>query len=327
MASNIADATNPRDHLYGIYGLVADSRDEALKPDYNKPVEEVYIQTTRHIMTRDKSLVLLYDAGIYHPSRLPTLPSWVPNYNVPRGSTRLDIKGYHAAGNIEPKMEWDDSTSNLTVSGIILDSIELMTLESLSIVHMEPNDTARVFRFFNNVLLLVKTYNSAPMFTSKIDKETTWRTLLANLVRDSTGKEVPGKEYGDQYEGLEYFISHLDEFSGLYISVWYTTDPEKVEKMDIYKKALQFFLESITYIPGRRVAATMDGRLALVPLSTCIGDKLCVIMGTPAPLILRPVVPSESGEEKFSLVGECYAHGLMYGEALELGEMRDIVLQ
>lgn len=71
----------------------------------------------------------------------------------------------------------------------------------------------------------------------------------------------------------------------------------------------------------------MDGRLALVPLSTCIEDKLCIIMGTPAPLIVRPVVPSESGEEKFSLVGECYAHGLMYGEALELGEMRDIVLQ
>jgi hypothetical protein len=33
------------------------------------------------------------------------------------------------------------------------------------------------------------------------------------------------------------------------------------------------------------------------------------------------------GQEKFLLVGEYYAHGIMEGEALEIRETRDIVLQ
>jgi hypothetical protein len=41
------DATDPRDRIYGLYGIAADSMDEELTPDYNKTVEEVYIPTAR----------------------------------------------------------------------------------------------------------------------------------------------------------------------------------------------------------------------------------------------------------------------------------------
>lgn len=73
-------ATNPRDHIYGVYGIVSDATDEELKADYGAPVEEIYVKTTKYLISRNKSLRLLSDSGIYAPSRLD-VPSWVPNYN------------------------------------------------------------------------------------------------------------------------------------------------------------------------------------------------------------------------------------------------------
>ncbi|KAH6676834.1 hypothetical protein B0J14DRAFT_652241 [Halenospora varia] len=41
--SRIRQATDLHDKLYALFGLVTDIPDNALKPDYSKPVDEVYI--------------------------------------------------------------------------------------------------------------------------------------------------------------------------------------------------------------------------------------------------------------------------------------------
>jgi hypothetical protein len=47
-----------------------------------------------------------------------------------------------------------------------------------------------------------------------------------------------------------------------------------------------------------------------------VGDIVSVLLGGRLPFLLRPTV----GSEQFTLVGNCYVHGIMYGEALEEGE-------
>ncbi|KAF8863011.1 hypothetical protein BDZ45DRAFT_738690 [Acephala macrosclerotiorum] len=42
------------------------------------------------------------------------------------------------------------------------------------------------------------------------------------------------------------------------------------------------------------------------------GDIVCVLLGTNLPTILRPNLPGTT----FSIIGHCYIHGLMHGEAL-----------
>ncbi len=44
------------------------------------------------------------------------------------------------------------------------------------------------------------------------------------------------------------------------------------------------------------------------------GDLVCVFLGGRTPYILRP-----AKEHKYRFVGECYFHGIMYGEALDEG--------
>jgi hypothetical protein len=61
---------------------------------------------------------------------------------------------------------------------------------------------------------------------------------------------------------------------------------------------------------SRRFITSMKGYAGLGPMSCRPGDKICVILGCCTPIILRKF------EDHFEVVGECYLHGIMHGEAM-----------
>src|SRR5204862_7846904 len=63
---------------------------------------------------------------------------------------------------------------------------------------------------------------------------------------------------------------------------------------------------------NRGLMTTKKGYLGYVPRHSRAGDQIFVLMGCDAPLVLRPL-----GNETYQLVGECYLHGVMYGEAID----------
>ena len=62
---------------------------------------------------------------------------------------------------------------------------------------------------------------------------------------------------------------------------------------------------------GRSFISTREGYIGLAPKTTKVGDIVCVLLGSSTPMVLRA---TEDGHYK--VVGQCYVHGLMYGEAL-----------
>ncbi|PMD41991.1 HET-domain-containing protein [Hyaloscypha variabilis F] len=74
----------------------------------------------------------------------------------------------------------------------------------------------------------------------------------------------------------------------------------------------------ITSCKGRKFCVTSGGRLALVPHGSSEGDVVCVIRGVHIPFVVRPVGQKDSKETdaNYHLVGECYVHGIMDGEAM-----------
>jgi hypothetical protein len=68
---------------------------------------------------------------------------------------------------------------------------------------------------------------------------------------------------------------------------------------------------------GRAFAKTAKGYFVLGPKVMEVGDIVCVLFGGKTPFCLRPWTDGQ-----YLLVGECYVHGLMKGEAefLDLGE-------
>ena len=87
---------------------------------------------------------------------------------------------------------------------------------------------------------------------------------------------------------------------------------------------------------GRALFITDDGVLGLGPNVTRKEDKVCVIHGCRVPFIIRRIEELKKRQDDGStilqayyvLVGECYVHGIMNGEALkdEVADARDIFL-
>lgn len=67
---------------------------------------------------------------------------------------------------------------------------------------------------------------------------------------------------------------------------------------------------------GRRKFVTENGYIGIGPASIREGDLVCVLFGGCVPYILRPT----DTDNMCNLVGECYVHGIMYGETVRLWE-------
>jgi hypothetical protein len=92
-------------------------------------------------------------------------------------------------------------------------------------------------------------------------------------------------------------------------------NPEK-----LVEEAGSFSRDAREFCFSRRRAVTCQGYAAQVPLSTQVGDLIFLPLGSAVPFVLRL---SESGRDDFELIGECYVHGIMKGEAV--GEKLDVV--
>lgn len=62
----------------------------------------------------------------------------------------------------------------------------------------------------------------------------------------------------------------------------------------------------------RAMFDTIKGHVGIAPEHLRVGDKLCIVLGSKLPVLLRP---SPSGTV-YHHVGTCYVYGMMYGEAL-----------
>jgi hypothetical protein len=67
---------------------------------------------------------------------------------------------------------------------------------------------------------------------------------------------------------------------------------------------------------------TKKGYVGFVPKKSAVGDRIFVLMGCDVPLVLRPC-----GKGVYRLVGECYVHGIMKGEAMEALDKGKYVLE
>ena len=66
----------------------------------------------------------------------------------------------------------------------------------------------------------------------------------------------------------------------------------------------------VVFHMARRFVVSSRGYFCLVPREARLGDKIVVVKGGQVPLLLRPQ------QAEFQLIGECYVHGIMDGEAM-----------
>jgi hypothetical protein len=128
-------ATDPRDKIFSLLGMMGDSKSAFLTPDYTKSVSEVYANAAFHFIQQSGSLDPL--CGWQTLGRQEQLPSWTPDYYLNQDladAPLVSIDGrdsiFSASGHdyrskftaMNPE-ELKDSWTHLPTNGLLIDTI------------------------------------------------------------------------------------------------------------------------------------------------------------------------------------------------------------
>jgi hypothetical protein len=96
---------------------------------------------------------------------------------------------------------------------------------------------------------------------------------------------------------------------------------------DDHPKFVAEFLQRVQAIIWKRrmIITDQERLLGLGSKDVQDGDLICIIFGCSVPVVLRKIVSDEmTGEHHYELVGDCYVHGMMDGEAFTMQQARNI---
>ncbi len=76
-----------------------------------------------------------------------------------------------------------------------------------------------------------------------------------------------------------------------------------------------FRLAVMRHMQNRRLFTSTMGYFSACPVNACVGDRIVIFPGLPAPFLMRRRPSSTT--ESYQLVGASYVHGIMEGEFIE----------
>ncbi|KAK7908657.1 HET-domain-containing protein [Apiospora marii] len=313
-------ATNPRDKVYGVLGLIIS--DTTVTVNYNHSVAQVYAEAMTSMLRYFGDLrVYNYLLCPNVEEHSPEMPSWVPNLQALTKGGALGlgyIRGasledevessavgllYGAATNrhgelVKARMEFSPDGSLLTLKGIHVDrvcAVGRQAPEKLGEGHpMRP-----VLKEWEATL-----DQAAPScLQSESGKDAFWRTVNMDC---KIINHHPGLTLKDNPRDERRRLDRPD-------SLVPPRDAAATEHLVTAMESQAAYGE--LELSRRRFFVTEQGHMGMGPPALKTGDEVCVLLGGEAPFVLRPV--EERGT--FRMVGQCYAHGFMDGEAVRGG--------
>ena len=290
-------ATDLRDKVYALLGIAQECDREAIKPDYNLSTAELYHRIALYFIERDKTIDVISQAG--YGRLIADLPSWVPDWSFCLSSDNQDLvdvsyPGYWLDVEIYPALlKPSNDPNHLILGGKIVDTIfevgPILDTERRA----EDAQTAReriasVIHKWELLVLSMQTYE-----TGEAVVDAYWRTLIAGA--DKENDEVP-PEYG------YYFALWYKQFSSTALNLSELTN----RKISISEEEATRLYGSCVRetCGGRRFFITDKGHMGVGMKGAMKGDHIAVLSGGAFPYLLR------SEEQYYTVVGECYVHGL-----------------
>lgn len=310
-------SSDPKDKLFAVLAMAGNTEHPALSPDYQNLAQNVFTRSTAYLITKTGAMDIIHAAGIGWERALVDLLSWVPDWSangvISTMSFRIESGGYNADNSGLVNIVFIRDPRLLKVEGLVLDSVDVIYgSENLFEVPQEATSCyywQDVVRWFEKLESLIDTL--APYPTGERSKEVLWRTLTGNLTHE-------GKPASLDYQ--KYFESYIDSIK----RAAYDEEAPLSEVTSFEtRKWLQAFDKGRSV---REVFTTHSGYLGLAPPGAISGDIVCLLFGGKTPFLLRNPAPIEGHGTCYKLVGDCYMHGLMNGEALSMGEAQDILL-
>ncbi|KAM0430582.1 hypothetical protein ACHAPT_005933 [Fusarium lateritium] len=315
-------AKDPRDHVYaflGHFSLHTGSQAlSELEPDYGKSIEDVYYDVAARELAGGESLLLLtacHDVPATYRRRPMTrgdLPTWVPDWRiVPLHLIGTPVTPHRASGDLKPKLRIDDERKALHIRGVRVDTIRRPTWTFWSNAFQFRKEPVRQLpiealwrsicgRGSKRFSLQKKYRNGEPAFFALVQ---TLTNACIGADRSRPYEDISKTEW--LANGAAYLVRALEE----------TTEAvdREIRELALSGDGFKWSHQATLVTRYRKFAMTSGGFFVLGPDVMQNGDVAVVLYGGRAPFLLR----RRDDGVTWMLVGECYVHGLMNGEALE----------
>ncbi|TAQ90805.1 hypothetical protein B7494_g827 [Chlorociboria aeruginascens] len=309
-------ATDPRDKIFGLLGLVPEEDRHFINVynfDYNTDMVHLCYQMALDMIHAIGGLepLLSFTGG---PQPNPKMPSWVfdwsSNDSEERGllpNTQCHFwnhywrdRFYDASLNQGCPMSTDRETLTLTLQGLQIDTIVAIFPMQDSLELSNGHADMAVLNTFMSTISTHLSFESPypyPYSSSNpnpdpnlTNLEALWRTLLGDLITDVNGSYP--RRWAGQSDGTQL----LDSIN--------------------HKSCIgQCLCHSVMGSQNHVCFVTAAGYIGQGPKYTRCQDRVYVLLGARTPYVLRPV--EGGGDGHFTLVGDCYIHGFMRGEAVD----------
>jgi hypothetical protein len=346
--------SDPRDKIYALLGLMLERPTILVKPAYDQDPEVVYANATRFLIAADRSLDVI--CGHDRQKRLPNYPSWTPDFSqfaVDDSQFLIDLSGrttvYKASLKEPPQNILDptclpDDWKSLGVQAIYLGTIAHLSNTNsvnesvlkraqdwkLAIQHNFKGDTQEVLLLQTSFELVQHccdySTDNATAHESRWLSTPEGSRVLHDLALSLSELDDEEQHHLCSKYVMTLICARLDtssrcDFADVINRLYQPLDKAQQQASSRpFPEILYDAIDGAT--AGRRLFVTENAKvLGAAPTSAEEQDQVFVLLGCSVPVVLRRL---QEGE--YTLVGECYCHGMMDGEAEKDADVRDIVL-
>ena len=346
------DATDPRDKIYALTGLCV-CNGHFIRPDYSKDILDVYRETAlAFLFPQDPTINADSSLNFHeHPvmqclnsaERIENpyaLPSWVPDW---KARTYCDFwersseNAYSAAGASKTRIALTDDPNKISLAAKIGDVVHLVSSVAPPTEYNNlPSDTSApevwegyLFQRIPQSCWINESSSmaaSCQRYQDGASRDAAFRSTLIGNTPNFCTVSPDGQKLETNPDHAFYYW-HFRQFL-------YKLCPNGVVNgagilqlclvLAQHMKAHRRFEGAYMVVSqGRRFFTTLGGYMGIGPPGMREGDLVCVFLGGKVPWVVR-----QDGHA-YTLVGECYVHGIMNGELMQTEHLpvQDIIIK
>jgi hypothetical protein len=286
----ILKASDPRDRIYALLGLVGVEDQQGISVDYASPVPTVFAHSTLFLLRRHGPRVLMYSGLAHQNQEHGVLPSWAIDWSCTAA---------RAAGLLENPMRDKPSLEPVQTT-----SDERLALRAA--VRSQVVACVSFFVFPESITTLLKRIQGLmqaqqlPKRDLAVLKRTVWRTLLhGHYPRSLSARDIDSlfEDYIESGTLANFVRSIMPASPNDVLQVPPTPSGQEGAALNdgSTDRRLSFTFEDLlnNNKHARSIFVTEDGLIGSGPVMTKEGDVLCAIPECEVPFLLR----RENGQE------------------------------
>lgn len=361
------EATDARDRVYAMWSFLPDNYLNFLeRPRYQREftAADLFYQVSEIELVHNQNLDFLGHAGIWQHRPGTALPSWAADWSYRQLTHPLCVldqdclrktnnKLYRASCDLVGSAKISEAPATLTTRGKLLGKVTKLADPFMFTTSQDQSEGAETsispirdeaeestadndlnskvpqlkrqieysIRMFNEttsqIALCLTTAAQCHPSPGNLDAETAARhTLTASLTHRGSGPalgallvRISDEESDELFAALDAAVDAMKSFN------FSGVDQRPLKLIGLVRKVTR----------TRRFFVTADNYMGLAPGEAREGDRVAVVYGCSTPVLIRETADVEAG---WCLVGECYVHGLMDGQAVGMDHVpvRDIRL-